>query len=63
MLLGAGLARLGFFRGDVFVASAAIFCGALMTLFVALPVLRALAGAFFPSRHAASLDPARTLAG
>ncbi len=47
MLLGAGVARLGFFRGDVFVASAVIFCGALMALFVALPVLRALAGAFF----------------
>ena len=47
MLLGAGIARLGYFRGDVFVASAVIFCGALMALFVALPVLRALAGAFF----------------
>jgi iron(III) transport system permease protein len=47
MLLGAGVARLGYFRGDVFVASAVIFCGALMALFVALPVLRALAGAFF----------------
>ena len=47
MLLGAGVARLGCFRGDVFVASAVIFCGALMALFVALPVLRALAGAFF----------------
>ena len=47
MLLGAGLARLGYFRGDVFVASAVIFCGALLALFVALPVLKALAGAFF----------------
>jgi len=47
MLFGAGIARLGYFRGDVFVASAVIFCGALMALFVALPVLRALAGAFF----------------
>ena len=47
MLLGAGIARLGYFRGDVFVASAVIFCGALLALFVALPVLRALAGAFF----------------
>ena len=47
MLLGAGIARLGYFRGDVFVASAVIFCGALLALFVALPVLRALSGAFF----------------
>ena len=47
MLLGAGLARLGYFRADVFVASAVIFCGALLALFVALPVLRALSGAFF----------------
>ena len=46
MLLGAGLARLGAFRGDVFVASAVVLCGALMALFVALPVLRALASAF-----------------
>ncbi len=47
MLLGAGLARLGAFRGDVFVASAVLLCGALLALFVALPVLRALSGAFF----------------
>lgn len=47
MLLGAGLARLGYFRGDVFVASAVVFCGVLLALFVALPVLRALASAFF----------------
>ena len=46
MLLGAGIARLGGFRGDVFVASAVVFTGALMALFVALPVLKALAGAF-----------------
>ena len=47
ILLGAGLARLGYFRGDVFVASAVVFCGMLLALFVALPVLRALASAFF----------------
>ncbi len=46
MLLGAGLARLGFFRGDVFVASAVVFCAALLMLFVALPVLKSLAGAW-----------------
>ena len=47
MLLGAGLARLGRFRGDVFVSSAVLLCAALLALFVALPVLRALSGAFF----------------
>ena len=46
MLVGAGIARLGLFRGDVFVASAVVFCGVLLALFVALPVLKALAGAF-----------------
>ena len=46
MLLGAGIARLGGFRGDVFVASSVVFCAALLALFVALPVLKALAGAF-----------------
>ncbi len=46
MLLGAGIARLGFFRGDAFVAGAVVLCGALLLLFVALPVGKALAGAF-----------------
>ncbi len=45
MLLGAGIARLGAFRGDVFVASAVLLCCALLLLFVALPVGKALAGA------------------
>ena len=47
MLLGAGIARLGYFRGDVFVASSVLLCAALLALFVALPVLTALMGAFF----------------
>jgi iron(III) transport system permease protein len=46
MLLGAGLARLGFFRGDAFVAGAVVFCSALLLLFVALPVGKSLLGAF-----------------
>ena len=44
MLLGFGLARRGFFRGDLFIACAVVGCGALLLLFVALPVLRALSG-------------------
>ncbi len=55
VLLGAGIARLGFFRGDVFVAAAVVVCAALLALFVALPVLRALAGAFFDEDGAFSL--------
>ena len=46
MLLGAGLARLGLFRGDLFVAAAVVLCAALLLLFVALPVSKSLAGAF-----------------
>ncbi len=45
MLLGCGLAGLGRFRGDVFVACAVVLCGALLLLFVALPVAVALSGA------------------
>ncbi len=47
MLLGAGIARLGYFRGDAFVAGAVVLCSALLLLFVALPVGKSLAGAFF----------------
>jgi iron(III) transport system permease protein len=46
MLLGAGIARLGYFRGDFFVAGAVVFCSALLLLFVALPVGKSLVGAF-----------------
>jgi iron(III) transport system permease protein len=46
MLLGAGIARLGLFRGDVFVAGAVLLCAALLLLFVALPVAKSLVGAF-----------------
>lgn len=54
VLLGAGLARCGAFRGDVFVAAAVVCCGALLALFVALPVLRALSGAAFTEDGALS---------
>ncbi|MEO7851639.1 MAG: iron ABC transporter permease [Rubrivivax sp.] len=55
MLLGAGLARLGYFKGDVFVASAVVLCTALLALFVALPVAKGLLGAFFDEDGAFSL--------
>ncbi len=46
VLLGAGLARLGSFRGDVFVAAAVVLCAALLALFVVYPVLRSLVAAW-----------------
>lgn len=42
-----GLARMGAFRGDLFVSAAVLVSAALLTVFVAYPVLRALTGAFF----------------
>src|SRR3990167_4484825 len=41
-LLGSGIARLGYFRSDVFVASSVVGCVALLALFVVYPVLRSL---------------------
>ena len=55
MLLGAGLARLGRFRGDLFVAGAVVFCSALLLLFIALPVGKSLVGAFFDEAGSPSL--------
>ena len=46
MLLGAGIARLGYFRGDFFIAGAVVLCSAMLLLFVALPVGKSLLGAF-----------------
>lgn len=46
ILLGAGVARLGYFKGDVFVAAAVLACAGLMALFVVYPVGRALASGF-----------------
>ena len=45
MLLGTGIARMGGFKGDAFVASAVVLSTALLLLFVALPVAKALVGA------------------
>jgi iron(III) transport system permease protein len=55
MLLGAGIARLGYFRGDLFVAGAVVFCSALLLLFVALPVGKSLIGAFLDEGGAFSI--------
>ncbi len=55
MLLGAGIARLGYFRGDLFVAGAVVLCSALLLLFVALPVGKSLLGAFLDEGGAFSM--------
>ncbi|HEY6510883.1 MAG TPA: iron ABC transporter permease [Burkholderiaceae bacterium] len=55
MLLGIGVARLGAFRGDLFVACAVVLCTALLLLFVALPVGQALAGAWLDEAGHVSL--------
>jgi iron(III) transport system permease protein len=47
VLAGGGVARLGRFKGDVFVASAVVFCAAILVLFVAYPVGKSLIGAFY----------------
>ena len=46
MLFAVGMARLGYFKADVFVACSVIGCGALLAVFIAFPVAKALYGAF-----------------
>jgi iron(III) transport system permease protein len=55
MLLGGGVARLGHFRGDAFVACAVVLCSLLLLTFIALPVLRSFSGAVFDEDGRASL--------
>lgn len=46
-VIGAfGLARRGYFKGDLFIASAVVACSALLVLFIVFPVSKALYGAF-----------------
>jgi iron(III) transport system permease protein len=47
MLSAFGIARRGYFRGDLFVAAAVVGCGSLLGLFIVFPVLKALSAAFF----------------
>ena len=56
MLLGAGIARLGYFRGDFFIAGAVVLCSAMLLLFVALPVGKSLLGAFLTEDGAFSFS-------
>lgn len=47
MLLSAGLARLGLFRGDVFVSGSVVGCAVLLALFVVFPVGKSLLAALY----------------
>ena len=42
-----GVARRGYFKGDLFVSAAVVSCGAMLSMFILFPVLKALSGAFF----------------
>ena len=46
LLLAFGVARRGFFKGDLFVAASVIGAGFMLALFIAYPVGKALASAF-----------------
>jgi iron(III) transport system permease protein len=46
VLTAFGVARRGFFKGDLFVAASVIGCGVLLLLFIGFPVSKALYGAF-----------------
>ena len=46
VLSGFGLARLGRFKGDLFIAASVLACATLMALFIVYPVLNALSSAF-----------------
>lgn len=47
VLTAFGVARRGYFKGDLFVAAAVLGMGSLLALFIVFPVLKALSGAFF----------------
>ncbi len=46
MITAFGVARMGYFKGDLFIASAVLGCSVLLVLFIAFPVTKALYGAF-----------------
>ncbi|HUR87603.1 MAG TPA: iron ABC transporter permease [Ramlibacter sp.] len=55
VLAAFGLARLGRFRGDLFVSAAVVSCAFLLALFIVYPVSKAMAGAFMDEAHQVSL--------
>jgi iron(III) transport system permease protein len=55
VLAAFGVARRGFFKGDLFVAAAVMVCGSLLLLFIVFPVSKALVGAFLTEEGQFSL--------
>lgn len=55
LLAAFGLARLGWFKGDLFVSAAVVGCAVLLVLFIAYPVSKALIGAFYDEDGGLSL--------
>ncbi len=55
VLAAFGLARRGWFKGDLFVAAAVVGCGALLLLFIVFPVSKTLSAAFFTEDGAFAL--------
>lgn len=55
VLAGFGIARLGFFRGDLFVAAVVTTCAALLALFILFPVSKALSAALYTEDGALAL--------
>ena len=47
MVTAFGIARRGYFKGDLFVSGAVVGCSAMLTLFILFPVLKALSAAFY----------------
>ncbi len=56
MIAAFGIARRGYFRGDLFIASAVVGCSVLLLLFIAFPVSKALYGAFLTEQGDWSLS-------
>ena len=46
VVMAFGVARLGYFKGDLFIAAAVVACGFMLALFILFPVLKALSSAF-----------------
>ena len=46
MITSFGIARKGYFKGDLFIASAVLGCSVMLLMFIAFPVTKALYGAF-----------------
>ena len=47
IIMAFGIARRGYFKGDLFISAAVVGCGAMLALFILFPVLKALNGAFY----------------